>query len=93
MVDVRVLLQVLLSHLSNMGSTEEASQGIVQFVKERDVARDEMKKAQDELTVTQSKLYDAMQKIEALEKVRNAPLWNHEKTGLRGIKAQIELLS
>ena len=60
-----------------MGSTEEASPGIVQFVKERDVARDEMKKAQDELTVTQSKLYDAMQKIEALEKVRNAPLWRN----------------
>ena len=53
-----------------MESTVEASPDIVQFVKERDLARDEMKKAQDELTATQSKLYDAMQKIEALEKVQ-----------------------
>ena len=52
-----------------METTEEVSPDIVQFVKERDLARDEMKKAQDELTLTQSKLYDAMQKIEALEKV------------------------
>ena len=48
----------------------EVSPGIVQYVKERDAAKEEMKKAQDELSATQSKLYDALQRIEDLEKVK-----------------------
>ena len=53
-----------------MEETTQASPDIIQFIKERDAARDEMKKAQDELAASQSKLYDALQRIEALEKVK-----------------------
>ena len=54
-----------------MEETTQASPDIIQFIKERDAARDEMKKAQDELAASQSKLYDALQRIEALEKVKS----------------------
>ena len=54
-----------------MEETAQASPDIIQFIKERDAARDEMKKAQDELAASQSKLYDALQRIEALEKVKS----------------------
>ena len=49
----------------------EVSPDIIQYIKERDAAKEEMKKAQDELAASQSKLYDALQKIEELEKVQN----------------------
>ena len=54
-----------------MEETTQASPDIIQFIKERDAARDDMKKAQDELAASQSKLYDALQRIEALEKVKS----------------------
>ena len=43
------------------------SREIIAYIRERDEAREELKKAQDELLATKSKLYDANNKVSDLE--------------------------
>lgn len=54
-----------------MSETKEVTPEFVQYIKERDAAVEESKKAQAELRETQCKLYDAIQTIEKLEKVKH----------------------
>lgn len=57
--------------MSDMSETKDVTPEFVQYIKERDAALEEAKKAQAELRTTQCKLYDAIQLIEKLEKVKN----------------------
>lgn len=52
-----------------MSETKEVTPEFVQYIKERDAALEEAKKAHAELRETQCKLYDAITLIEKLEKV------------------------
>lgn len=45
----------------------EPSREIIAYIRERDEAKAELKKSQDELMATKSKLYDAKTRIQELE--------------------------
>lgn len=51
-----------------MSEEKENSREILTYIRERDEARDTLKKVQDELQTTKSKLYDANCKLEDLKK-------------------------
>ena len=55
--------------MENKTEIKEVTPEFVQYIKERDAAREEAKKALEELRETQCRLYDAVQEIERLEKV------------------------
>lgn len=61
--------KVFLSRVTAMSEeTQEGTPEFVQYIKERDAALEDVKKAQADLRETQSKLYDAILLIEDLEK-------------------------
>ena len=61
---------MVLKNTSDMSETKEVTPEFVQYIKERDAAIEDSKKAQAELRETQCKLYDAILLIEKLEKVK-----------------------